>query len=24
LDDVLLLCEQWEAESIRTDKRISD
>jgi hypothetical protein len=24
LDDVLLLCEQWEAESIRTEKRISD
>ena len=24
LDDVLLLCEQWEAECIRTEKRISD
>jgi hypothetical protein len=24
LGDVLLLCEQWEAESIRTEKRISD
>ena len=24
LDDVLLLCEQWEAESIRTEKRISN
>lgn len=23
LGDVLLLCEQWEAESIRTEKRIS-
>jgi spore coat protein CotH len=24
LGDVLLLCEQWEAECIRTEKRISD
>ena len=24
LGDVLLLCEQWEAECIRFDKRISD
>lgn len=24
LGDVLLLCEQWEAESIRTEKRIND
>jgi hypothetical protein len=24
LDDVLLLCEQWEAECIRTEKRICD
>jgi hypothetical protein len=24
LGDVLLLCEQWEAECVRTDKRISD
>jgi len=24
LGDVLLLCEQWEAESIRTEKRISN
>ena len=23
LEDVLLLCEQWEAECIRTEKRIS-
>jgi len=24
LGDVLLLCEQWEAECVRTEKRISD
>jgi spore coat protein CotH len=24
LGDILLLCEQWEAESIRTEKRISN
>ena len=24
LGDVLLLCEQWEAECIKTEKRISD